>query len=908
MSWPSNREITRALVCWLLSAVAVIAQHPVEVRSPSAKLLDTAPGRIVTASVVVANNGSEADQFTERLTLPEGCVKVAPADLPFRLEAGSQTVRLLAVQIPATMAAGQFTLRYTVQGRRDPSATGGMDLIVQVAAVENLELVVEPRADPILAGDNYAIRARVINHGNTRLPVQLKWRSSLGYRVSGTATSFPLDAGASHEIVCRVETDRNLARRASHAVTFDASAASTSGKALTASRASVVELIPLISGNRDPFHRLPLQLKLTALAEAGYGMQFQAELSGAGSLDEAGKHRVDFLFRGPDIQNTSFFGERDEYGLSYRGENWDVHLGDRIYELSPLTEKHGFGRGAGFSFRSGATSTGAFYMTTLRRQKNTEEIGAFVRQQLSPGFSIQGNFLRKWGGSGAEQKALPQNIATIETRFQHSRALNLMVEAGVSRSDSGKSDFAIRAEARGELFGKIDYAIEHTYAGPDFHGYENDTRSTYATIAAPLSAKLRAHASLNIYSGNLDLNPERSSVVNREKSWQAGVNYKLSPKTELSLDGRHIERNDVLLPAAYDFTEDSTRIGASHNFGKLQMQSFLDLGTLDNRVTGESGQFQRYSAFVSWQPTPRQSYSVFGAYGPSASTGSRDKSLNAGVSARWQIKDNLDANVSYARNQYDSLEGNEQDQAMAAVRYRCANKDEIAVIGRWNRLSAREDNESAVMVTFTRPLSIAVSRKTSIGGLRGRLAESGMGIARAVIMAGEDFAVTDSAGEFEFPALKPGTRELRVVTDSLSPALVVATPLPMKVKIRSAQTTRVELEAVKAASVTVRLAVCEPASGGTFKERGGLESGVVELVRGPDILPAQTDRLGSVTFDRVPCGQWTLRVRDTRLPERHFVEQPEQSVNIQASESKKIEVRILPRKRTIQMIDQGAIR
>lgn len=908
MTWRSSREAARTLLCWALSLTAAVAQQTVDVRMPSAKLLDASPGQIVTASVVVANRGAEEQDFNERLTLPEGCVKVAPADLPFSLAAGAQTVRLLAIQIPTTMAAGRFSFTYAVQGRRDPSATASIELDVRVAAIDGLELIIDPRTDPILAGDNYAIRGRVTNRGNSPVPLRLTWRSSLDYRVSSSVSSFTLAAGASQEILCRVATDKNLARRASHAVTFDISGTSTSGKILSASRASVVELIPLMSGNRDPFHYLPMQLKLTALADSSYGLQFQAELAGAGSLDEAGKHRVDFIFRGPDIQNTNFFGEHDEYGLSYHGEKWDVQLGDRIYELSPLTERRGFGRGAGFSFRSGATSTGAFYMTTLRRQKNTEELGAFIRHEVSHGFSFQGNFLRKWGGDDPTRNALPQNIATLETHLRHGRAIDLRVEAGVSRSDSGKTDYAVRAEARGQLFGRLDYAVEHTYAGPNFHGYDSDTRNTYASAVLPLTDQWRAHASLSIYSGNLDLNPERSTVVNRENSWDAGLSYKPDARTDLSLDWRHVSRNDVLEPAAYDFTEDSARLGVGRNFGRIQMQSFLDLGTLDNRVTGESGPFQRYSTYLTWQPTPRQGYSIFGVYGPSASTGSMEKSLNAGVSANWQVRDNLSTNVSYARNQYDNLDGSEQDQAMASLRYRCPNKDEIAIIGRWNHRASQKENESAVMVTFTRPLSVAVSRKTSIGSLRGRLTESGTGIARAVITAGEDFAVTDSTGEFEFPALKPGACELRVLNDSLSPALVISTPLPMKVRVRSAQTTRVELQAVKAATVSVRLAVFAPASAGTFKETGGLEAGVVELVRGSDVLPAQTDRLGNITFDRVPCGPWTLRVRDTRLPERHFVEQPEQSFVLQSGEAKKIEVRILPRKRTIQMIDQGSIR
>jgi hypothetical protein len=910
MIWRSSRSAARALICWLALCAAALAQ--VDVRLPSAKLLDVTPGKIVTASVVVANRGPDADEFREELTLPPGCVRVAPPELPFRLEAGGQTVRILAVQIPATMPSGQFQLRYTVQGRRNPSALDSEDLAIQVLPVDNLELVVEPRTEPVIAGDNYPIRVRVTNHGNRRLPVQLSARSSLKYRVTGGVPGFVLEPGATRELLFRVETDKALAQRSSHSVSFQARAVTAPGKELVQSQASVISIIPVTSGDRDPFHRIPMQLKLSVLGETDHEVQFQAELSGAGSLDEAGRHRIDFLFRGPDAQSANLFGERDEYGASYHGEKWDVSLGDRVYSLSPLLEKHSFGRGAGVTYHQGSTAAGAFYMTTLRRQKNLQEAGAFVRQQFG-GFSVQGSFLRKWGGEALfSARALPQNILSLETRYQRGKELDLRLEYGVSRSDSGRHDFGFRAEARGELFGKVSYAVEHVYAGPDFHGYDNDTRSTYATVVVPLSKKFRVRASLNNYSGNLELNPERSTVVNRENSWSAGMAYTLGTKTDVSLDAQQTERNDILLPAAYDFTETSARLGVGHNFGKVRMQSFLDMGTFDNRLTGESGPFQRYSSFVSYQPTSRQSYSAFATYGPSAFTGKNDKSLNVGGSANWRFKDNLNANVSYARNQYDSLEGREQDQAMASVRYRLANKDEIAVVGRWTHMSEREDDEAAVMLTYTRPLSVAVSRKTSIGSLRGRLAHEGVGIARAVITVGDAYAVTDSAGGFEFPSLKPGACELRVVTDSLSPSLVVSTPLPMKLKIRSAETTNVELRAVKASTVAVRLMVYEFASKSItatdVKASGGLDAGTVELTNGHDVLRAQTDRRGEVSFERVPCGRWTLRVRDERIPAQHIIEQAEQELDLQTGVTKNIEVRVLPRRRTMKMIDQGVVR
>jgi hypothetical protein len=617
-----------------------------------------------------------------------------PPEGPFRLEPGGQIVRVLVVLVPPDMPAGQFDLGYHVQGRRDPSAIGSFDFSIQVTPIDNLELVVEPRPDMVLAGDSYAVKLRVTNRGNSRITARLTQRSSLADQPTVDATTFALEGGATREIACRVQTEKGLAKQTTNAVTFDVTATSATGKVLTASQASVAQIIPLVSGNRDPLHYFPFQLRTIFLAELGHAAQMQGELSGSGSLDEAGKHRVDFILRGPDAQSSTLFGERDEYGASYHGENWDVDLGDRVYALSPLTERHSLGRGAGVQWHNVDTSAGVFYMTTRYRRQNTEEFGAFLRHDFTRTFSLQGNFLRKTGADQLSGGMLPQNIVSLESHHRGGKLLELHLEGGFSRSDSATIDFGYRAEARGELPGKFNYAVEHAHAGPNFYGQYNDTNATYATVTKAITAKLRMNVSLNRYENNLAQNDVRSPIVNRENSWNAGFNYALSKPTELFLEGHHVDRTDVLLPAAYDFSEDFARVGASHNFGKILLRGQIDVGTLDNSLTGEAGTFQRYSITANWQATPRQTYSFFASYGPSAFTGSTTEALSAGVSGQWRVRDYFTANLSYARNQYDGLLGREQDQELASLRYQYQNKSSISLIGRFSRATTKRTTET----------------------------------------------------------------------------------------------------------------------------------------------------------------------------------------------------------------------
>ena len=899
-----SRDLALALLVVVFASPARSA--PLEVRSSSSRILESTPGQVVTTSVVVANRGAEPDEFIETITLPEGWVRVAPTEAPFRIEAGDQAVRVLALNVPDTASSGRYTIRYQAAGRRDPSARDSLDVAVAIASVDEMELKVEQRNDPVFAGEKYTFRAEVINRGNSPLAVSLGAKSSLSWPVSLDAPTFTLGAGESREVTGTVQTDEKLPRRGRHAVTLKASAATAGKKVLTSSRAAVAEIIPLISGDRDTWHRFPIRFSITSLMERGHDPQPQVELSGSGTLDEAGRNHLDFVLRGPDFEESSSLGLRDEYGLTLRGSGWQIDAGDRVFSLSPLTEKQTFGRGLGLTCRGDGFTAGTFYMRTRNRSENAEEVGVFSRKEMGKSFSVQLSGLRKWGGDSL--RGLPQNIFSFEARYQPSEHLDLRLEYGRSYADNGVQDDGYRIEARGN-FAKFQYVFEHAHAGPNFNGYYCDTDTTHLSLLRPITRQLQATASINRYAGNLSQNPERSAVVNQESSWDAGLRWAFTNQTNVSAEWRHRDREDVLLPAAYDFVEDSARIGVGHNFGKLQLRSFLDLGTLENDITGESGPFERYSVHASFQPTPRQRYAIYANYGPSSFTAANDRTLNLGFSAEFQFKENFSAAFSYARNQYDGLTGTEQDQVMARASYRFANGDELGVTGRWASMGVmdRDEHEAAIMLTYSRTFGVPVSRKTSVGALAGRLEVEGQPVPRAIIRSGEDYAVTDAEGHFAFASIKPGNRDLQVLADSLGSNLV-ATEVPSNVLVRGGATKRLNLRASRAGTVRVQARRFAFGRTGEFVPAEGMPSVFVELSSGAERVVEQVNGGGEAVFERLRPGPWKAKIASENLPPNTFIENPERELELKPGEPAVVDVRILPVKRKILMIDQGVVR
>ncbi|MGB2804411.1 MAG: hypothetical protein WBD64_05900 [Candidatus Zixiibacteriota bacterium] len=911
--------------------------HGVEVRSTSPELLEIEPGKIVSASFLVSNRTRDEEEFYEKLTLPVGWQEIVSDDLPFKLKSGEQRVRIFAFLVPLTSPAGRYSIGYSVRSQRDYFITDEDTLSVVVVPVVKLEIVVEDRPEAVIAGEAYVVKLRLLNRGNSKTDVKLRIESSPDYGLEMEPSEAALEAGEQQTIRIEVKTDEEIKQKLIQILRIQAEAEEPRDTVVSVAQTVAVEIIPKVTGNLDPYHRLPIQVALIAAGQEEKG-GFQVELSGRGSLDEEGKRSIDFLFRGPDIQNKGTRGKRDEYRVSYSRENLVLHLGDRSYSLSPLTERFRYGRGLEAKVSRGKFGYGAFYMEGRWQKPKERELGTYLAYQFNERFHVRGNFLGKSKQSSRSGSGHDDEILSILARVKPDETVTLDLEYGVSdcERDGRLKDAAYRINLQGQA-DQVSYSFEKTYAGPEYFGYYHDVSYTTGTVLFPIHDRLRGNLSYRSYKNNLDLDSSRW-VANREKSYRGGVTYRFSFGTSLYFDYEGLIREDRILPADYNYEERAWKLGVGHGFGNLFVNARAERGRFDNRLLATTNDnLERYSLYSHFRPDPGLSLSSYARFGHSSFTSSLERTRSFGFSTSWRIRDNIHLSLEYRKDETGSEENQKREDLFSTISCDLPNDHALVLRGQWSRYG-QEKKEFSFFATYTVPLRIPVGKKTSIGVLRGKVYDeetlTKVPIPKVLLRIQDATAMTDENGEFIFPCLEPGTHYLRVDKNSIGLNRVASEKLPIMVEVKGGEKTEIQIGVVTSCKISGMVTVFSGKPKGEFGDQTvtsgdglfvvgsgeeddskgadvskvrGLSNILVEVRCEEEVLRQLTDQKGRFSFEDLRPGKWTLTVYDHDLPAYHYLEDEQFQFDLKPGQEKDVTVRVLPRLRPIQIIDEGAL-
>lgn len=934
-------------ICFLLAAFLgeVKGQdYGVEVRLTSQKLIKVEPGRIVTASYVISNSTDRTVELLESIDLPivpNAWQSLTAKEYHLVLGVNEQKVRLLTLIVPKDCPPGKYDVTYLLTDLRYNDVKATESFSVVVLPVVKFDALVEEKPEVVMAGDEYKVCLRLVNQGNSKTAMKLTTSGSPNYPTALDNPEVTLEPRSSQLVNILVTTDAGIRNKKNHVLMINTEATIPGHDVVGAENTVFVEILPRLAEAVDPRHRVPTKIRFIAVGDRDDD-GFQMEYSGSGSYDEAGNRRIDFLLRGPDVKDRSIYGTRDILRFNYYGQLLDFQVGDNVYSISPLAERLIYGRGGRVSIHNDEFEIGSIYLETRWDVPEKQEIGAYSRYSLNDKLHLKGNYLNKRRRSSASVDSYETNIYTLQASIRPDPRFNLGLEYGYSFNDKEykPNDLAHRITLDGRIKNQFWYIFENTYAGTGFLGYYNDVLYSSGSLAFPIYRNLSGNLSYRLYENNLDIDPAKSTAT-REQSYRGVLSYATASGTNLSLDYEAFRREDRLTPSQYNFEEDIWRLGIGHSFRGFSFQTYSERANFVNELEGgRSETLERYSMYAYFHPSSKHSYSVFTRIGHNSFTGTPVWTKSIGVSMSLSLRNFLNVSLNYQKNNINSENLMPQDYLFSTIEFTLPKKHTLFLRTRWFKLQDSDTEDYSFLAAYTIPLSIPAGKKRSFGILKGKVFDRDGAATyplKDVALSVDGMStVTNQKGEFMFPSLKPGTYSLRVDQKSIGFERTTAKPLPMLVEVEGGETTIQEIGVLTASEIYGRVVLYalnpEKALGGQRAgekteffvmgsgetrsgsleddeviEHGGLSHILVEISNGDEILRQRTDEKGSFSFDRLRPGTWRLKVYKQGLPLHHYLEKEEFEIELTKNERKEIKVKILPKLRSVRIIEEGKI-
>ncbi|ATC63872.1 hypothetical protein CMV30_07880 [Nibricoccus aquaticus] len=908
-----------------LAGPRLLAETTLAVRSGQSATI--APGGFFSATVALRDSSasSPGPLLREHLQLPPGWTDLSPAGLAFSLT-GPEQIRFIAVAIPRTTAAGDYTLIYSVGPETDPALEQARaELTITVPAVTTLRIENENAPAQLVAGDRLTAVWRVTNQSNHPAALLLKARSSLDLPVTLAPSSPLLQPGESILVTATATTPAQLRGEQTHQLLLDAQLA---GDAKNSRQvvAAHTRLFPRFTTAAQADSDFRLSLRTTAVQRKFRSREasgLQSELSGNGFIDPERTRRIDFLLRtDPVVSGPSRVLPRSRYSFSYRSPALDLLLGDNQFSLSPLTQRSLSGRGAGVTYRAPPSAAGLYYADTPWQTPDTHQLGAFAQLDASPSARLRTNLLVRDTAALASSTETRSVLPSFQVFLKPDESTSLEAEAALSDNRAAPTGDAWRLRLRGNRGDDFNYDLEHLRASPDFFGYYQDVRSTSGNAWWKLSPDWQAHGSFLSSRYNLDRSPAKISAPQTDTA-TTGLDRKISDRLYLSADYAFTDTRDRLPSRLPGFSQNALALAANVNTRFASFRTTVEEGSrhLRSRVP-QTDRFTYVSLFSVFRPRLGGTYSLYLGTGDSRYTAGQ-RETTASATGQWALTESLRAYAAYSSTEYRGTTRQSQSSVEASLGYEFPGGSSLDLNLRASSYNHTQQDRT-VSLSYRVPLPTPSLARRDSASLSGKVllrsADATQPLPRVILRLGKLPAATDQHGRFVFPSVRPGRHELTIDPLSLGMNVVLAHSAPIIVELERGKRAELAIDAAPAARLDGEILRYEappaapslaPLPAPDYRPAEPLRNITIELRRpGERVRSVTTDAQGRFGFDRLPPGDWTLSIDDRQLPAHHRLAdlhsgQNELPITLTAAATQQIHLRVLPAARPMRLLDDA---
>jgi len=902
--------------CGLSQSLSVVLQDTTTTQNK-------APG-FITGAFLVSNTDSTEQRLVEEIQIPDGWRLIIEAG-SFDLEPLEDEVRLVAVAIPKGALPGDYTINYRVHNPESLNSVREATLRISVIPTTTVDMSVVSAPKVVEAGTNYAVKFQAVHTGNEAALIDLVVRSSAGYKVKLDSAEVSLEPGQTIEITAVVATVANVVVQKSDRLILSATVRGDS-LAKEAKVYSVVEVIPAPAKSTAQYHRLPSHLTTRYVGDDKQGGT-QVELAGSGILDDEGRVRLDYLYRGPSTFENNVFGYRDEFTLKVETDNVFVTAGDHVVSLSRLLERGRLGRGLSGNVTRGALEAGAIGFQSRPQYLKYDGYGGFVSATLNSSAKARANFFSK------NTERTTSDLMSFATVVTPVRGWKADAEFAVGSKDSSSANLPQA------LFGKIDgtingvkLSLQKYYANREFAGSIQDLDQSLVDIFAPLPMNFGYTIAYQRYAQNLKKDESFSSAP-REEQIRTGIIYRNPVLLTGSVDIESYRRVDGLAEPDFDNHRLFVITRLQRSFRRASVNTVITRGIGKDRLTDSSPEFENYRLGVDLRLNNRQKFGAWFQLGHAGYSINARRNRIIGFNTEHSVIRNMLFRASLQATDRDDSGNFESTQFDVSWQYMPAKGHVIAIKLRQLDLGDLGiEGTSSYLLSYQIPLAVPLRRKNYLGSIQGRLYDAddsgSAGIPGALLRMGERTTLTDATGKYVFRSVQPGYRHLQVDNAAIGLNRVTLQRMPLEIVVRGGKTESTDIAVVKSCTIAGVVKVYGHTTKST--KRGLLLEGdrldslntdasaivpsheiancPLKLVNGDEVVFATTDKQGHFEVSKLRPGHWSVSVPSYALPDFHRLEHDFLECELEPGQTETINVRVIPRTRRLVIKESGTLR
>ncbi|HTR79111.1 MAG TPA: NEW3 domain-containing protein [Gemmatimonadaceae bacterium] len=884
------------------------------------------PGASATLRVIVQELASQNWDVVLGTSVPAGW-RVLTEPLHAQLAPHERVIRLVQISIPHDAPAGEYHVEHALRAAGlEQDIQARSTLIVRARRSISVTLLDQPYF--AASGSTFRTTFLVSNLGNVRTRVHLHARSEQDRSVT-IDTLTALAPGETRQVNVLVEAGGTSGSAdARHLVTLVADVdggLTTDAKAIPQAAASV-RVVPANEGAGLPWHTLPIALRMnsTGTAESGKfvgGRSESFQLAGAGPLTEGGSTTIDVFARGPR-PDTSFFGERDEYRVGLTGTNYGLRLGDQMFRLTPLTDAGSFATGVSGHYTRGRWSTGGELSHDRSRPDGASQEAAFVGFDPRATVHLSANLLERTepvDGSGATGGM----IGTVYASAKPTPKSIVELERGVGLLGAGAGASATLFRAAGDN-GRVAFDVRHRSSDSAYQSGTGGFGENLATVTVRPAAWLRVSSRLDEqtqsteqYLASLD-QPLGSPQVFRSAAFTADVVGLFSTGVRASSESG----SDTDLPGL--------------NASGLETSGWARVagawGVMSGAVTAERGSFSNDGLTHAFSDTRIQAsarattQSSFGMF-IERSTGLRrymatpQDMVTAGVTAQLQYRalTLVMTGTAAPSKRFSALPDTAwmipgaTAFADAALAYAFIDGRSVSIRARTMSAGPNRPVITTVRVEYAMPVQVPIGRSSSQGRVVGRVynAQTGAGIANALVRIGDRAALTDNQGRVAFGGIAPNRYPVLVDLGAGGGDGAGLADGAIEVAALAGHTTEVGVRVTQLGRITGTItlfdrvdSLLQTRDSMLLQKTRGLAGIVIALTNGSEERHVLSASDGSFELDNARPGLWRVAVSNAGLPTQHVVQgDTVRVVDLAVGATATVQISVVPRQRKILPLD-----